>query len=191
VLRLRIDVYLLVACSAQRHPRLHSRATATLRQIDETISSVRHIINDLRPNVLDLGLGAAVEWQVAQFRQRSGIDCELVGHGADGGIDDHCATAFFRVLQESLSNIYQHAHASLVRVELRQASGVLRMTISDNGVGIRDASRNKSGSFGLVGIEERISLLGGHCSISSNPDSGTTVSVAVPLPHHADECVTI
>jgi len=181
LLVLRIEADILVTRTAQRHPRLHARATATLRQIDETIRSVRHIINDLRPNVLDLGLGAAVEWQVAQFRQRSGIVCELVEHGADGGIDDHCATAFFRVLQESLSNIYQHAHASLVRVELRQAAGVLRMTITDNGVGIRDASRKKSGSFGLVGIEERISLLGGHCSISSNPDSGTTVTVAVPL----------
>ncbi|WP_395406469.1 CHASE domain-containing protein [Pseudoduganella sp. UC29_106] len=181
LLVLRIEVDILVARTAQRHPRLHARAQATLRQIDETIRSVRHIINDLRPTVLDLGLGAAVEWQVAQFRQRSGIDCELVEHGVDVSIDDHCATALFRVLQESLSNIYQHAHASMVRVELRRAAGMLRMSISDNGVGIRNDSRNKTGSFGLVGIEERISLLGGHCSILSNPDSGTTVAVSIPL----------
>jgi signal transduction histidine kinase len=186
LLVLRIEVDILVTRTAQRHPRLHARAEATLRQIDETIRSVRHIINDLRPNVLDLGLNAAVEWQVAQFRQRSGIVCELVEHGADSGVDDHCATAFFRVLQESLSNIYQHAHASLVRVELRQSAGMLRMTISDNGVGLRNDSRSKTGSFGLVGIEERISLLGGHCSIISNPDSGTTVTVAVPLGFRAE-----
>jgi signal transduction histidine kinase len=183
LLVLRIEVDILVTRTAQRHPRLHARAQATLRQIDDTIRSVRNIINDLRPNVLDLGLGAAVEWQVAQFRQRSGIVCELVEQGADVGIDDHCAIAFFRVLQESLSNIYQHAHASLVRVELRRSAGMLRMTISDNGVGIRHDGRNKTGSFGLVGIEERISLLGGHCSIISNPDSGTTVTVSVPLSH--------
>jgi signal transduction histidine kinase len=181
LLVLRIEVDILVTRTAVRHPRLHARARKTLQQIDEVMRSVRHIINDLRPNVLDLGLGAAVEWQVAQFRQRSGIMCELVEHGADHGINDHCATAFFRVLQESLSNIYQHAHASLVRIELKQSAGMLRMTISDNGVGIRDASRNKTGSFGLVGIEERINLLGGHCSISNNSDAGTTVMVSVPL----------
>lgn len=181
LLVLRIEVDILATRTAARHPRLHARAQATLRQIDETIRSVRHIINDLRPNVLDLGLCAAVEWQVAQFRQRSGIMCELVEQGTETGIDDRCATAFFRVLQESLSNIYQHAHASLVRIELKQSAGMLRMTISDNGVGLREACRQKSGSFGLVGIEERIHLLGGHCSISSNADCGTTVMVAVPL----------
>jgi signal transduction histidine kinase len=181
LLVLRIEVDILVTRTAQRHPRLHARAQATLRQIDETIRSVRHIINDLRPTVLDLGLGAAVEWQVAQFRQRSGIACELVEQGVDVDVDDHCATALFRVLQESLSNIYQHAHASMVRVELRRAAGMLRMSISDNGVGIRSEGRNKTGSFGLVGIEERVSLLGGHCSIISNPDSGTTIAVSIPL----------
>lgn len=181
LLVLRIEVDILVTRTALRHPRLHARAVSTLRQIDNTIRSVRTIINDLRPNVLDLGLGAAVEWQVAQFRQRSGIVCELVEDGADIAADDRCAIAFFRVLQESLSNIYQHAHASLVRVELRQTAGMLRMTITDNGIGINPGSRNKTGSFGLVGIEERINLLGGHCSICGNPDSGTTVTVAVPV----------
>jgi signal transduction histidine kinase len=100
---------------------------------------------------------------------------------ADHGVDDHCATAFFRVLQESLSNIHQHAAATIVRVELHQSHGMLRMTISDNGIGINSANRHKAGSFGLVGIEERISLLGGNCSINSLPHGGTTVSIAVPV----------
>ena len=107
-------------------------ACCTLAQIDNTIKSVRQIINDLRPNVLDLGLSAAVEWQIGQFRQRSGIVCELIENGADIdlGIDDKCAIAYFRILQESLSNILQHAHASLVRVELRRQDGILSMSIS-------------------------------------------------------------
>nr|WP_229259028.1 CHASE domain-containing protein [Duganella flavida] len=181
LLVLRIDVDMLCTRTRHRHPRLHARAQHTLGQIDRTIKSVRHIINDLRPTVLDLGLNAAVEWQIAQFRQRSGMMCELVEHQAEIRIDDHCATAFFRVLQESLSNILQHAHASLVRVDLRQIDGTLRMTISDNGIGLRDASRNKAGSFGLVGIEERISLLGGSCAITGSPNGGTTVAVSVPV----------
>jgi signal transduction histidine kinase len=186
LLALRIEADILATRTEKSHPRLHARARATLHQIDNTIRSVRHIINDLRPNVLDLGLSAAVEWQIAQFRQRSGIQCEFVEDAvADHGVDDHCATAFFRVLQESLSNIHQHAGASVVRVELHQAHGMLRMTISDNGIGINTASRQKAGSFGLVGIEERISLLGGNCSISSLAHGGTTVSIAVPVGYRA------
>lgn len=182
LLALRIEADILATRTEKSHPRLHARARATLRQIDNTIRSVRQIINDLRPNVLDLGLSAAVEWQIAQFRQRSGIRCEFIEDAvADHGVDDHCATAFFRVLQESLSNIHQHACASTVHVELQQAHGMLRMTISDNGIGINTANRHKAGSFGLVGIEERISLLGGSCSISSLPHGGTTVCIAVPL----------
>ncbi|MHA4870127.1 CHASE domain-containing protein [Duganella sp. PWIR1] len=181
LLVLRIDVDLLSTRTRHRHPRLHARAQRMLSQIDSSIRSVRHIINDLRPTVLDLGLNAAVEWQIAQFRARSGIVCELIDHETEIRVDDHCATAFFRVLQESLSNILQHAHASLVRVELQQADGMLSMTINDNGVGVRDASRNKAGSFGLVGIEERISLLGGTCSITGSANAGTTVTVTVPV----------
>ncbi|AVR95806.1 sensor histidine kinase [Pseudoduganella armeniaca] len=181
LLALRIEADILATRTAKRHPYLHARAKYTLNQIDNTIRSVRHIINDLRPNVLDLGLNAAVEWQVAQFRKRSGIACELIEHGGDVDIDDRCATAFFRVLQESLSNICQHARATQVKVELHQQQGLLQMSITDNGVGLQAASRNKSGSFGLVGIEERINLLGGTCAISSVPDGGTTITVSVPV----------
>ncbi|NYE62394.1 signal transduction histidine kinase [Duganella sp. 1224] len=181
LLVLRIDVDMFATRTRHRHPRLHARAQRMLSQIDSSIKSVRHIINDLRPTVLDLGLNAAVEWQIAQFRARSGMVCELIDHDTEIRIDDQRATAFFRVLQESLSNILQHAHASLVRVELLQTGGMLCMTITDNGIGVRDSSRNKIGSFGLVGIEERISLLGGTCSIAGSPNAGTTVAIAVPV----------
>jgi signal transduction histidine kinase len=187
LLALRIEADVLATRTRHRHPRLHQRAHFTLVQIDYIIKSVRQIINDLRPTVMDLGLGAAVEWQIAQFRQRSGIVCELSEHGEDidTGIDDKCAIAFFRVLQESLSNILQHAHASLVKVELRHQDGILSMSISDNGVGLHAHSRNKFGSFGLVGIEERISILGGECSISGAPNAGTVVQVVVSLKHQS------
>jgi signal transduction histidine kinase len=181
LLVLRIDVDLLTNRTREHHPRLHARAQRMLGQIDSTIKSVRHIINDLRPTVLDLGLNAAVEWQIAQFRARSGIVCELIDNDADIRIDDRSATAIFRILQESLSNILQHAHASLVRVELCQAYGMLNLTISDNGIGLGEHSRNKMGSFGLVGIEERSLLLGGSCTIAGSANGGTTVAITVPV----------
>jgi signal transduction histidine kinase len=184
LLALRIEADMLATRTRDRHPRLHTRARSTLSQIDATIKSVRQIINDLRPNVLDLGLSAAVEWQIAEFKRRTGIACELIDEPKEVLLGDHAATAFFRILQESLSNIVRHAHATSVRVELRSCGRELAMTVSDNGIGLGARERCKVGSFGLVGIEERISILGGSFSISSTDGEGTTVCVSVPL--HAE-----
>lgn len=150
---------------------------------------MRQVINDLRPNVLDLGLTAAVDWQVSEFQRRTGIVCKFSEPQSDVRLDDNCATAFFRVLQESLSNISRHAAASHVSVDLSLRDGRLTMTVADNGIGLRAGGRNKVGSFGLVGIEERMAILGGAFSLISSPGAGTTVRVSVPLPQ--DEQVLI
>ncbi|WP_235502031.1 CHASE domain-containing protein [Janthinobacterium sp. Ant5-2-1] len=181
LLVLRIDADMLASRTHRRHPRLNARARSTLEQIDATIKSVRQIINDLRPTVLDLGVNAAVEWQVAQFRQRTGIACEVSESHDDICLSDQCATALFRILQESLSNISQHANASRVQVKLEKCRDTVSMSISDNGVGAAIDGRNKLGSFGLVGIEERIKLLGGTFYIESSPGAGMSVHVSVPL----------
>ncbi|MDY0974897.1 CHASE domain-containing protein [Massilia sp. CFBP9012] len=181
LLALKIEAELLANRTRGGHRRLHARADATVRQIDVTIRSVRQIINDLRPNVLDLGLSAAVDWQVADFARRTGIECELVDDDGEHRIDDHSATAFFRILQESLNNVARHARATRVRIALQQQADMLTMTIRDNGVGMQPGSRNRHGSFGLVGIEERVGILGGSFSISSGLDVGTTVVVSIPV----------
>jgi len=181
LLALKIEAELLANRTRGGHRRLHARADATVRQIDVTIRSVRQIINDLRPNVLDLGLSAAVDWQVADFARRTGIECELVDDDGEHRIDDHSATAFFRILQESLNNVARHARATRVRIALQQQADMLTMTIRDNGVGMQPGSRNRHGSFGLVGIEERVGILGGSFSISSGLDAGTTVVVSIPV----------
>lgn len=179
LLALRIEADLLATRTSERHHQLHARAKRTLQQIDVTIKSVRQIINDLRPNVLDLGLGAAVDWQVAQFRQRTGIACDVMEDLDDMAIDDGCATALFRILQESLTNISRHAQATRVRVELRLLHARITMTISDNGVGMDASNRHKPGSFGLVGVEERVKILGGAFTVTSRPGAGTTIEVSV------------
>lgn len=181
LLALRIDADMLASRTRDRHPRLHGRVRATLQQIDAIIKSVRQIINDLRPNVLDLGLNAAVDWQISEFRRLTGIDCELVENQHELDISDHCATALFRILQESLSNISRHAHADQVRVDLHVEDGNISMRVCDNGIGLVRDGVGKPGSFGLVGIEERIHLLGGTFTISSNDGKGTCISVAVPI----------
>jgi signal transduction histidine kinase len=186
LLALRIEAELLAARTKERHGFLHKRVAATLQHIDTTIKSVRQIINDLRPTVLDLGLSAAVEWQVDQFQRRTGIACELHDDHGEIALPDQCATEFFRILQESLTNIVRHADASKVVVELRLDGSWLYMTVQDNGCGLPPGGHNKFGSFGLVGIEERIMILGGTCSVSSGAGKGTTVTVAAPVGNGAD-----
>jgi signal transduction histidine kinase len=181
LLALRIEAELLAGRTNGTHSHLHKRARATLQQIDTTIKSVRQIINDLRPTVLDLGLSAAVEWQVNQFQRRTGIQCEIQDDHGEIALPDHCATAFFRILQESLTNIVRHANATRVKVELRLNGGWLTLTVHDNGCGLPPGGRNKYGSFGLVGVEERIVILGGTCAVFSEPDGGTTVMVSAPV----------
>jgi len=181
LLALRIEAELLAGRTKGTHNHLNKRARSTLQQIDTTIKSVRQIINDLRPTVLDLGLSAAVEWQVDQFQKRTGIQCEIRDDHGEIALPDHCATAFFRILQESLTNIVRHANATRVKVELRLNGGWLSLTVRDNGCGLPPGGRNKNGSFGLVGIEERILILGGTCAVFSEPDGGTTVMVSAPV----------
>ncbi|RZA32359.1 MAG: hypothetical protein EOP92_26460 [Lysobacteraceae bacterium] len=191
LLALKIEAEILANRTRQRHGRLYERAAATVRQIDLSIRSVRQIINDLRPNVLDLGLNAAVDWQVSDFARRTGIECELVEDETEHHLDDHCATAFFRILQESLNNVARHARATRVRIDLHQHTDMLTMTIRDNGVGMQPGSRTRTGSFGLVGIEERVNILGGSFSISSGPDTGTAIVVTIPLHGHLPDPSTI
>lgn len=181
LLALRIDAEMLASRTRDRHSHLHQRARTTLMQIDATIKSVRQIINDLRPTVLDLGLSAAVEWQLNEFQRRTGIACEVLDLHGEISPSDPCATAFFRILQESLTNIQRHANASKVLVELRLDGNWLSMTVKDNGCGLAPEGRNKHGSFGLVGIEERVVILGGTCQVFSAPDARTTVTVSVPM----------
>jgi signal transduction histidine kinase len=180
LLALRIEADMLSSRTREGHPRLHARARSTLHQIDTTIKSVRQIINDLRPNVLDLGLNAAVDWLITEFRRRTGIECDVLENDHDIQVSDSCATALFRILQESLTNISRHAQATRVRVELRVERDWICMTVSDNGVGLNANGRHKPGSFGLVGIEERINILGGTFAITSAPGEGTVIGVSMP-----------
>ena len=151
LLALRIDASLLHERTLTSHPRLNQKAKYALEQIDATIKSVRTIINDLRPPVLDLGLQAAIEWQVEEFRRRSGIACELLvgSENFDEGLDEHTATALFRILQESLTNILRHAHATRVRVSLERDGHQLGMEVADNGVGMPTSGKRNRLSFGL------------------------------------------
>jgi PAS domain S-box-containing protein len=167
LLALRIDISLLAVRTTHRHPRLHQRANSALDQLDTTIRSVRGIMNELRPSVLDLGLQAAIDWQAAEFRKRSGMVCELsLPPEADfAAIGPELEIVLFRSLQEALSNVRRHARASHVAIRLVVGDGRLTFTIADNGVGLAPGERAKSESFGLIGMGQRVQALGGSLQV--------------------------
>jgi PAS domain S-box-containing protein len=188
LLALRIDVSLLAQRSAARHPRLHQRVNDVLANVDASIRSVRGIMNELRPAVLDLGLQAAMEWQVAEFRKRSGLDCLLVlpDDAVFRAIPTEVEIVLFRSLQEALTNIVRHAQASHVEVRLGVDGWRVRLTVADNGIGIAPPQRAKGGSFGLLGIGERAAALGGVFDVARYmPGQGCTLTLSFALPPQA------
>jgi CheY-like chemotaxis protein/two-component sensor histidine kinase len=134
--------------------------------IDGTIQSVRRIATELRPGILDdLGLVAALEWQANEFQNRTGIQCVVTTTLQDTLLDADLNTAFFRIFQETLTNIMRHANATRVEVNSTKRDGNLVLTVHDNGRGILPAEITDRRSIGLLGMEGQ----------------GTTVTVKIPL----------
>lgn len=157
------------------------KITSIMNFVDRTIHSVRRISTELRPGILDdLGLVAAVEWAAEDFQARTGIACRVSLPGTDLAIDSGRATALFRILQETLTNIARHAGASRADITLAQENGNLSLEIHDNGRGIGEKHRSTAGSLGILGMRERALLLGGDLDIAGDPGCGTTVKVRIP-----------
>lgn len=173
LMALRIDVSMMANALA---PVSQQWLETALQQIDATIKAVRTIINDLRPAVLDLGLQAALDWQVNEFKRRSGIACELQIEHDEFTLNDKHATALFRIVQEALTNILKHAKASEVQIRIQRIDDRLFVKIADDGIGCARKGRG----FGLVGMEERLYALGGAFSIESNPGKGTSIMLSIP-----------
>jgi signal transduction histidine kinase len=165
-------------------PELLRKAEGMKQLVDTAVKSVRRIASDLRPLVLDdLGLVAGLEWLVQDFSKRTGIEVALNVDVGDIAPGDAQASALFRILQESLTNVARHAQANRVRVALAHDGGRLKLTVQDNGKGLDEgAGAGRAGSFGLLGIRERAIMLGGQASFSSRPGEGTLVDVSIPYP---------
>jgi PAS domain S-box-containing protein len=162
---------------------LYEEIKSMSKKVDSTIKSVRKIVTELRPEVLDhLGLKATIEWQAQEFQARSGIDCKLDPQMESIEMDDRDGeTAIFRILQEALTNIARHSGATKVEIFLKKQNGEITMEVRDNGRGISEADLTKSRSFGLLGMRERALFLGGDVEVKGNPGSGTSVKVQIPV----------
>ncbi len=151
--------------------------------VGKTMDSVRTIAAELRPGVLDeLGLKAAIEWQCADFHKRTGIKCDLLTELEEVALVDRAsATAVFRILQESMTNVLRHAKATNVMLELDVRAGHLVLEIRDNGRGITEAEMTDPRSLGILGMRERASVVGGTVDITDAEGEGTRVRVRMPL----------
>ncbi len=180
---LKMDLSML-AGHLPRHDRaLHQKIKAMLSGIDSTIHTVRRISTELRPGILDsLGLVAAIEWQASEFQTRTGIACNVTTTVSDTLWDQDFTTAFFRIFQETLTNIIRHAGATRVEVWLAVEAGWLVLAVKDNGRGITEEQITNTRSIGLIGMHERAALVGGELVLLGAPGGGTTVTVRIPLP---------
>ncbi|HAR96773.1 MAG TPA: hypothetical protein DCR97_12555 [Deltaproteobacteria bacterium] len=179
---LQMELALLAKKMPSGEKGLLEKARQLKKRVREAIEIVRSISARTRPEMLDdLGLAAAIEWQVSEFRNLTGLTCSVSIDQTDRPIEADLSTALFRILQEALTNVWRHAHATEVRVFLTFQEDCLVLEVQDNGKGITERQANDSTSTGLIGMRERVYPWAGQVGIQGLSNSGTTVRVTVPL----------
>lgn len=154
-----------------------SQLSALLQQLT---GDTRRLISDLRPRVLDdLGLAPALDWLAVRTSER-GVECEVVREGDVTALPAEVSTAAFRCAQEALTNVLKHAGASRAWVRLSVGEGALELIVEDDGVGFDGASQ-RADAFGVVGMRERATTLGGELTVAARQPSGTAVRVRLPI----------
>ncbi|WP_256345089.1 sensor histidine kinase, partial [Pseudomonas sp. F1002] len=177
---LKLETSMCELTYAQLDPGLHERLNSMKRLIAQLFQLVRDVATALRPPILDAGIASAIEWQARRFEARTQIPCLVQVPDNLPALSDAKAIGLFRILQEALTNVMRHAQAHTVELTLVVEGAHLRLTISDDGAGFVQAP-GRPVSFGLVGMRERVLIMGGQLSLDSALGEGTTLSVTVPL----------
>jgi PAS domain S-box-containing protein len=160
---------------------VRNKIEGMIKLTETTLDTVRRLASELRPTALELGLVQGLEWQALQFENRTGIPVQLECVVETIHVDNGQATAVFRILQEALTNIQRHAHATSVTITCWEESGRFFLTIKDNGRGITESEKSDRQSLGLLGMRERAHLAGGGINIESTEGEGTKITLQVPI----------
>lgn len=184
---LRMHLSMCIKDHAGAAPALAMELRDMKHLVDQAIGGVRNVAANLRPMALDMGMVAAIEWLGAEFSKRSSVPCTIAVPPESIAIDEARAVVFFRIVQESLTNIARHAEATQVAIELDCRGDALRLEVRDNGRGFLAHSRGHRKTLGLLGMRERALALGGTLDISSTPGLGTVVVVLIPINDNAAE----
>ena len=171
---------------------IEQRALAALETVTHAIEASQRIMQNLRPAILEQGLVAALQWMTSQFEKRMAIECEFRTQASHLGealvLPPGVALVAYRTAQEALTNVGKHARATRVVVDLSLTGGVLSLEVSDNGRGLGQADLAKARSFGIRGLHERASTVGGWVDLSSS-GAGTSLILSVPLNAMAGDTV--
>lgn len=178
---LRIDFNSLANTLTTIEPATRTRLAAIDQLIDSMVDTTRQICDELRPGMLDdLGFEAAISSYVKNFTQRFAVPCDLLLDREAYGLDESLSTTLFRIVQEALTNIARHARASHAMVALEDHGDELLLTIADDGCGLSTALEGERKTYGLLGMRERVDMLGGRLAIDSAPGRGTHIEVTIP-----------
>jgi len=187
---LKMDLAMLSKKSGKVNSEVTSESIGTFTEelnriipyIDDIINKVRKIATELRPDILDkLGLLEAIEWHAGEFEKRSQIKCKTNFKVEEVNLNPEKSISVFRIFQETLTNTARHSGATEVEIDLLLQNGWMILTIKDNGRGITTAEIEKGTSLGILGMKERVLLLGGIWNIKGEKDKGTTVDIKLPL----------
>ncbi|MBL7693975.1 MAG: PAS domain S-box protein [Ferruginibacter sp.] len=150
--------------------------------LDGGNQSIRRILNELRPVILDdYGLLEALRWQAQQFTANTHIPVAMTASESDMKIPEEISTCIFRIFQEALTNITRYAKATQVKVSLDIDSDSVLLNIEDNGLGFDTELTKTKKSFGILGMKERVASLNGRFDLSSVPGNGTRISIHIPI----------
>lgn len=178
---LRIDCNGLADCLATTDPVITSRLAAIDQMINSTVDATRLMCEELRPGMLDdFGFEVAIASYARNFTHQFGVPCDLLLDSEDYGLDDLLSTAIFRIVQESLTNIARHARASHAMVALKDRGDDLLLTIADDGCGMAAELTGERKTYGMLGMHERVNMVGGRIAIDSAPGRGTHIEVSIP-----------
>jgi PAS domain S-box-containing protein len=177
---LKLETSMCELAYADLDAGLRDRLNSMKRLISQLFQLVRDVATALRPPILDAGIGSAIEWQARRFEARTQIPCLVEVPENLPMLSDATAIGLFRILQEALTNVMRHAEAHTVALKLTLDQGVLCMTVADDGLGF-EQTNERPVSFGLVGMRERVLIMGGRLHLDSTLGEGTTLRVYIPL----------
>ena len=166
-------------------PSVQQRTAAALDLLAHALGASQRIMQNLRPAILEQGLVAALQWMTHGFEKRTGVRCTFRTSHERMRLPPGVPLVAYRTAQEALTNVSKHAHATRVEVDLSLTGGVLSLEVSDSGRGIADSDLAKAQSFGIRGLHERASTVGGWIELSGRGGGtgghGTTLILSVPV----------
>lgn len=173
-------------------PILKERLGETKSLSSQTLTAMRQLSMDLRPTMLDdLGLIPTLRWYIQNFSNRMNVHSHFEAMGFDEKLPAQIETALYRIIQEALSNVAKHAGADHIEISLEKRDSTIYVSVIDNGKGfdLEKALHPEAPErgFGIIGMQERVSLLGGHIGIQCKPDLGTHIHIEVPYPKKGRE----